>query len=166
GSDASSAAPLLVGLHDGPEMPTHCTPKSGLPGRFGPGNAALSCGFPSAGRTTASVPRLPNLEARLAAAGGRDYQGLFHRWIICPPQLDFDFVQLLRLRSLVIRLDEQLHGEGIVLVFFEVRYGFFVFFLIHQQGSGSALIRSLDHAIAAAVGQGFEILESLVSQRL
>ena len=60
----------------------------------------------------------------------------------------------------------ELQGKGIVLVLFQMRDGFLVFLLVHQRASGRAMIRALNHAVAAAVGHSFQLLQSLVGQRL
>src|SRR5579859_7288572 len=80
------------------------------------------------------------LDRGTAGTSRRNYQSLLHRRNVGATQLYFRFMQLLWLRGLVISLDQQFHAEGTVLIFFEVRDGFLVLLLFHQQSSGCALI--------------------------
>src|SRR5258708_29346974 len=80
-------------------------------------------------------------------------------------------MQLLGLVGLVVGLHLKFHGEGIVLVCFQVGDGFAEFFLIvvcltHEQGSRSAVVRTLDDAVAAAGRHGFKLLQRLIGKLL
>ena len=75
-------------------------------------------------------------------------------------------MQLVGLVGLVVSARQQFHCEGIVLVFLKVRDGILVFFLIHQYGSGGAVVRTLNDPVAAGGSHGLELLERLISQQL
>ena len=73
--------------------------------------------------------------------------------------------QFVGLIGLVVGLHQQFHGEWIVLIFFQMGDGFLEFFLIHQQRSGRTVVGTLNHAVAAARGHRFQLLQRLIGQR-
>src|ERR1039458_6484908 len=97
-------------------------------------------------------------DSRLGLAGGPlgagcgDDHGLLHGRHVGAAKLYFHLVHLVGLVGLVVGLHQQFHGERIVLILFQVRDGVFVFLLFHEQSPRCAVVRTLDHAVAAAVG--------------
>src|SRR5579872_6204803 len=98
-------------------------------------------------------------------ASGRHDQSLLHGRHVGSAEFGFHFVQLVRLLRLVVGLNEQLHGERIVLVIFQMSDSVLIFLLIHQQCASSALVGTLNHTVAASAGHGLQFVERLVSQR-
>ena len=96
-------------------------------------------------------------------ASGRHDQGLLHGRHIRTAELGLHLVQLIRLLGLVVGLNQQLHSERIVLVFFEMSDRVLVFLLIHQQRSRGSLIGTLDDAVAAAIRQLFEFFQRFLA---
>src|SRR6202050_773787 len=106
------------------------------------------------------------LHFRTAEARSRYYDRLLHSGNVGASQPGLGFSELVGPIGLVIGLHQKFHGEGILLVFFEVSDGCVKLLLIHEQSPSRSVVRTLDDAVATAGSEGLELLQRLIGQRL